>query len=516
LGAGVVAPLATTWYNMLVERLFQRWDNSRLSTLLAKTAAEQVLFAPVLNASFMVSLGVLEGRNMEEIRTDLRTKFLSVMRGNWAFWAPVGLAMYKFVPPQLRVLVGKLVSVVWMVFLISMTSRSGQRPRIRFLGNCCARDRQPFPPPSVTFDGKGHADASGARLGMSSSAQQDMELSDDVIDAPESTATVVVAQSDPYKILGVGLEATEDEIKKAYKQLSLRYHPDKNPDDALAKDRFQLLSEAYQLLVDPDFRKAYNQLESHLPGILEGLKAYSLKPQPSAFIGVYSTVFNILTDKGVQNVGVVSSLRLTLHSEVSQGMERLADCLRQRSCEPHLAWMKRAIAEMYEVRNHFYCLQAALAFACRHHELDECLSTALTDAMHTVGFRELSQSFQFNITKVVENNAECAKLLPELMAMWSRCSCPVAALRIPVVPKSCEIHATMRAAFPLMIIPLNPPTGSFFRMDRKHLITLLAGFLSDEDIRVVFYLHRGYTRASMPALGSTLMQTSSSSSPSSA
>jgi len=131
LGSGVVAPLATAWY-ALVERLFRGWDAGRLLTVMAKTSAEQALFAPVINASFMISLGLLEGRNVGEVRQELEAKFVEVMRGNVAFWAPAGLVSYKFVPPRFRVLFGKLLSVFWMVFLISKTAKAAEgQPALR-------------------------------------------------------------------------------------------------------------------------------------------------------------------------------------------------------------------------------------------------------------------------------------------------------------------------------------------------------------------------------------------------
>lgn len=61
-----------------------------------------------------------------------------------------------------------------------------------------------------------------------------------------------------YEILEISREAPLDEIRTAYRQLALRYHPDKNPDDKVAEDRFKQISEAYQVLADPEKRQLYN------------------------------------------------------------------------------------------------------------------------------------------------------------------------------------------------------------------------------------------------------------------
>lgn len=64
---------------------------------------------------------------------------------------------------------------------------------------------------------------------------------------------------DYYEVLGIQKGATEDEIKKAYRKMAVKYHPDKNPGDKEAEENFKACAEAYEVLSDPDKRQRYDQ-----------------------------------------------------------------------------------------------------------------------------------------------------------------------------------------------------------------------------------------------------------------
>src|ERR1700753_1151351 len=68
-----------------------------------------------------------------------------------------------------------------------------------------------------------------------------------------------MAKRDYYEVLGVAKNASDDEIKKAYRKLAMKHHPDRNPGNKDAEDQFKEAKEAYEMLSEADKRAAYDR-----------------------------------------------------------------------------------------------------------------------------------------------------------------------------------------------------------------------------------------------------------------
>jgi molecular chaperone DnaJ len=102
----------------------------------------------------------------------------------------------------------------------------------------------------------------------------------------------MAGRPDYYKTLGVGKGATDEEIKKAYRKLARQYHPDRNPGNKQAEERFKEISQAHDVLSDPEKRKAYDRGQGPLGGFTTG------GFDPGAMAGGFSDILSNLFGGG--------------------------------------------------------------------------------------------------------------------------------------------------------------------------------------------------------------------------
>lgn len=158
-----------------------------------------------------------------------------------------------------------------------------------------------------------------------------------------------MAKRDFYEILGVSKTASADEIKKAYRQMALKYHPDRNPGNKEAEDHFKEAAEAYEVLSDPDKRRRYDQF-GH-----EGMRGtnyrefHDVNDIFSAFSdifgggfggGIFDEVFgggggrrrSGRTQQGTPGADLKVKLTLTLE-EIATGVEKKIKVKKQKKCD---------------------------------------------------------------------------------------------------------------------------------------------------------------------------------------
>ena len=100
-----------------------------------------------------------------------------------------------------------------------------------------------------------------------------------------------MSKRDYYKVLDVPKTATEAEIKKAYRRLAMKYHPDRNPGDTEAEERFKEAKEAYEVLTEPAKRAAYDQYGHAGVDAAAGARGWSGSNPADAFSDIFGDVF---------------------------------------------------------------------------------------------------------------------------------------------------------------------------------------------------------------------------------
>ncbi len=139
-----------------------------------------------------------------------------------------------------------------------------------------------------------------------------------------------MTKRDYYDILGVSRSASESELKKAYRQQALKFHPDKNPGDQEAEDKFKEAAEAYEVLKDPNKRQVYDQY-GH-----EGLKGKGFGG-PKGFEDIFSSFGDIFGDffGGSRAPSTGADLRLDLSisfAEAAFGAKKEVTVTKNENC----------------------------------------------------------------------------------------------------------------------------------------------------------------------------------------
>ncbi len=137
-----------------------------------------------------------------------------------------------------------------------------------------------------------------------------------------------MARRDLYAILGVRRDASQDEIKKAYRALARQFHPDRNPDDPVSEERFREISEAYETLSETSLRQRYDRL-----GPL--YRPDGRPPSPDELSEYISDTLTGLFRKRRPEKGEDLRYTLRIPLEVAgTGDERIIEVRRQVGCDP--------------------------------------------------------------------------------------------------------------------------------------------------------------------------------------
>ncbi len=150
-----------------------------------------------------------------------------------------------------------------------------------------------------------------------------------------------MSKRDYYDVLGLGRDASDGDLKKAYRKLALQYHPDRNPDDPAAEEKFKEVSEAYAVLSDPDKRMRYDRF-GHA-----GLGGPGGGPQDFGDLGGFTDLFSDLfgdffggagrggrrRGRGQQGAHLRYNLEIGL-DDVLEGCKPTIEIPKMRRCEP--------------------------------------------------------------------------------------------------------------------------------------------------------------------------------------
>jgi len=127
-----------------------------------------------------------------------------------------------------------------------------------------------------------------------------------------------MAKRDYYEILGVNRDASDEEIKKAYRKLAMKYHPDRNPDKPKAEEQFKEVKEAYEILSDAGKRAAYDQYgHAGVDASAAGMGAGAAGAGFGGFADAFSDIFGDIFGAGRTRSNVYRGADLRYNLEIS-------------------------------------------------------------------------------------------------------------------------------------------------------------------------------------------------------
>jgi len=136
---------------------------------------------------------------------------------------------------------------------------------------------------------------------------------------------------DYYEVLGVSKNASEAEIKKAYRKLALKYHPDKNPDDALAEEKFKEAAEAYEVLSDPQKKAQYDRFgHAGMGGAGFGGGGMNMDDIFSQFGDIFGSAFGGGSFGGPRGGGSMRTRGTNLRVKLKLNLEEIANGVRKK------------------------------------------------------------------------------------------------------------------------------------------------------------------------------------------
>ncbi len=149
-----------------------------------------------------------------------------------------------------------------------------------------------------------------------------------------------MAKRDYYEVLGVNRDASDEELKKAYRRLAMKHHPDRNPDSNTAEDKFKEAKEAYEVLADPDKRAAYDQFGhagvDQAAGMGAGAGAAGFGGFADAFGDIFGDIFGGGGGRSRSNVYRGADLRYNLEvtlEDAARGTETRIRIPTMEECE---------------------------------------------------------------------------------------------------------------------------------------------------------------------------------------